>query len=129
MMPWSTRNSPARKQMVSRMKRGDIFFAQLDPTEGAEIQKTRPVLIVSNDVANRASSLVTVLPLSSNTTRIFPFEVELLTQDTGLAKNSKAMAQQVRTIDKSRLSHKRSGQLDARKMLLVDAAMRVHLGL
>jgi mRNA interferase MazF len=115
--------------MVSRMKRGDIFFAQLDPTEGAEIQKTRPVLIVSNDVANRASSLVTVLPLSSNTTRIFPFEVELLTQDTGLAKNSKAMAQQVRTIDKSRLSHKRSGQLDARKMLLVDAAMRVHLGL
>ncbi len=111
------------------MKRGDIFFAQLDPTEGAEIQKTRPVLIVSNDVANRASSLVAVLPLSSNTTRIFPFEVELLTQDTGLPKDSKAMAQQVRTIDKLHLSAKRSGQVNTRKMPLIDAALRLHLGL
>jgi mRNA interferase MazF len=115
--------------MASRMKRGDIFFAQFDPTEGAEIQKTRPVLIVSNDVANRASSLVTVLPLSSNTTRIFPFEVELLALDTGLPKDSKAMAQQVRTIDKSRLSVKRSGQVNARKLLLIDAALRLHLSL
>ena len=55
------------------MQRGDIYFAQLDPTRGAEIRKTRPVVIVSNDIANRASSLVTVVPLSSNISRVFPF--------------------------------------------------------
>ena len=87
------------------MKRGDIYFAQLDPTRGAEIRKTRPVVIVSNDVANRASSLVTVVPLSSNVSRVFPFEVAVSTAQSGLPKDSKAMAQQVRTIDKARLAN------------------------
>ena len=91
------------------MRRGDIYFAQLDPTLGADIQKTRPVVIVSNDSANRASSLVTIVPLSSNTSRVFPFEVLLTSEATGLNKDSKAMAQQLRTLDKARLSGKRSG--------------------
>jgi mRNA interferase MazF len=111
------------------MKRGDIYFAQLDPTRGSEIQKTRPVVIVSNDVANRASSLVTIVPLSSNVSRVFPFEVALTAEQSGLPKDSKAMAQQIRTIDKSRLSHQRSGHLKPKQLTALDEALRLHLGL
>lgn len=111
------------------MQRGDIYFAALDPARGSEVQKTRPVIIVSNDVANRASSLVTVIPMTSNRTRVYPFEVALETHDTGLDKNGKAMAQQLRMLDKARLGTLRRGAVTAEKMLLVDAAMRLHLGL
>jgi mRNA interferase MazF len=115
--------------MGSFMKRGDIYFAQLDPTRGAEIQKTRPVVIVSNDVANRASSLVSIVPISSNISRVFPFEVPLTAEQSGLPKDSKAMAQQIRTIDKSRLAHQRSGALRAKQLTVLDDALRLQLGL
>lgn len=111
------------------MKRGDIFFAMLDPTRGSEIQKNRPVVIVSNDVANRASSLVTVVPLTSSLARVFPFEVQLNAEDTGLGKNGKAMAQQVRTLDKGRLGSARRGHVTPDKMLQIDAALKLHLAL
>ena len=111
------------------MKRGDVFYANLDPSQGAETQKTRPVVIVSNNAANRAGALVTVLPLTSNVTRIFPFEVKLPASDTGLGKDSKAMAQQVRTLDKGRLAQSASGQVPAKLMQQVDAALRLHLSL
>ena len=111
------------------MKRGDIYFAQLDPTRGAEIQKTRPVVIVSNDVANRASSLVSVVPLSSNVSRVFPFEVAIGAKQSGLTKDSKAMAQQIRTLDKARLANTRSGYLPSAQLIALDAALRLHLAL
>ena len=111
------------------MKRGDVFYANLEPTQGAETQKTRPVVIVSNDAANHAAVLVTVLPITSNVSRIFPFEVKLLATDTGLSKDSKAMAQQVRTLDKGRLAKSVAGHVPANLMLQVDAALRLHLSL
>ena len=111
------------------MKRGDVFYANLEPTQGAETQKTRPVVIVSNDAANRVAALVTVLPITSNVSRIFPFEVKLLAADTGLSKDSKAMAQQVRTLDKGRLAKSVAGHVPANLMLQVDAALRLHLSL
>ena len=111
------------------MKRGDIYFAQLNPTRGAEIQKTRPVVIVSNDIANRASSLVSVVPLSSNVARVFPFEVAITAKQSGLPKDSKAMAQQILTLDKARLSSTRSGFLPAAQVTALDAALRLHLAL
>ena len=111
------------------MKRGEIFFAALDPTRGSEIQKTRPVIIVSNDAANRAASLVTVVPLTSSISNIHPFEVKLAAHDTGLPKSSKAMAQQVRTIDKARLGSLRRGSVSAVKMRQLDDALRLHLAL
>ena len=111
------------------MKRGDIYFAALDPARGFEVQKTRPVIIVSNDVANRASRLVTVIPMTSNRTRVYPFEVALDESDTGLGKDRKAMAQQVRTLDKARLGTFRRGAVTGDKMLLVDVALRLHLEL
>jgi mRNA interferase MazF len=111
------------------MKRGEIFFAALDPTRGSEVQKTRPVIIVSNDAANRASSLVTVVPLTSNVSNVHPFEVKLGARETGLSKDSKAMAQQVRTIDKSRLGSVRRGLVPTVKLRQVDDALRLHLAL
>ena len=111
------------------MKRGDIFLAALDPTRGSEIQKTRQVIIVSNDAANRAAALVTVVPLTSNASNVHPFEVKLGARETGLSKDSKAMAHQVRTIDKLRVGSLRKGMVPALKMRQLDDALRLHLGL
>ena len=58
------------------MKRGEIYFANLNPTVGSEIAKRRPVLIVSNNANNRAANTVTILPITSNVSRIYPFEVQ-----------------------------------------------------
>ena len=82
------------------MKRGEIYYANLSPTVGSEIDKHRPVLVVSNDANNRAPNTVTILPITSNVTRVYPFEVLLNPEDSGLSKPSKVQAQQVRTISK-----------------------------
>ena len=111
------------------MKRGEIYFADLSPTVGSEINKRRPVLIVSNDANNRASSTVTVLPLTSSIARVYPFEVLLAAQQCGLPKDSKAMAQQIRTIPKDRLHPGKAGELDRDLMRRIDAAIRLHLAL
>lgn len=111
------------------MKRGDIFFAALDPAVGSGVQKTRPVVLVSNNAANRAAAVVTVVPLTSSVARVFPFEVLLPAGRTGLAKDSKAMAQQVRTIDKARLNARAAGQLQPDDLAALDGALRLHLGL
>jgi mRNA interferase MazF len=111
------------------MRRGEIYFAALDLTVGAKVQKTRPVVVVSNNAANRASSVVTVVPLTSNVARVFPFEVLLPAARTGLAKDSKAMAQQVRTLDKARLNARAAGQLQPADAQALDRALRLHLAL
>jgi Growth inhibitor len=87
------------------MRRGEIYYAGLSPTVGSEINKRRPVLIVSNDANNRAASTITVLPVTSNLSRVYLFEVLLDTKESGLSRPSKAQAQQIRTIAKQRISH------------------------
>lgn len=109
------------------MKRGEIWFADLSPTRGSEIAKQRPVLIVSNNANNRASSTITVLPITSNVTRVYPFEVFLPAAEGGLPKDSKIQAQQIRTIAKERVSGKVIGEMDKEKLQAVDAAIRLHL--
>ncbi len=111
------------------MKRGEIYFAVLDPTRGSEIQKTRPVIIVSNDAANRAAAVVTVVPLTSSIAIVHPFEVKLSARETGLSKDSKALAQQIRTLDKARLATTRKGVVPRAKMHQIEEALRLHLGL
>lgn len=86
------------------MKRGEIYYADLNPTVGSEVAKRRPVLIVSNDANNRAASTVTVLPITSNTSRVYPFEVLLAPEAGQLPKQSKVQAQQIRTIAKQRIT-------------------------
>ena len=87
------------------MKRGEIYFADLDPAIGSETKKRRPVLIVSNDANNKVAETITVLPITSNITKIYPFEVFLDSKETGLLKASKAQCHQVRTLSKSRINN------------------------
>ncbi len=110
------------------MKRGEVYIARLDPTVGSEIQKTRPVVIVSNDANNEMANTVTVVPLSSkNTEKIRFFEV-LIPSDVGLAMKSKARADQLRTIDKSRLTI-RVGRIGEETAIQLNRAMKIHLDL
>lgn len=111
------------------MKRGEIYYADLSPSVGSEINKRRPVLIVSNDANNKASSTLTILPITSNVERVYPFEVMLAKKDSGLRKPSKAQAQQIRTVSKQRIKGKVQGRLNKAAMLLVDAALKLHLAL
>jgi mRNA interferase MazF len=114
--------------MELMMKRGEIYFANLDPTIGSEIKKTRPVLIVSNDANNRFSSTVTIIPLTSKVGKVYPFEVRLSTADSGLPKDSKAQCHQIRTISKARMMGNSVGQVDKSGMLKIRFALALHLG-
>ena len=80
-------------------KRGEIYWVNLDPTVGCEIKKTRPGLIISNDVQNRIGIVYIIAPITSQIEKIYPFEVKLNIKD----KPSKAMLDQIRTVDAKRL--------------------------
>lgn len=82
------------------IKRGEVYWVNLDPTIGSEIKKTRPAVILSNNVQNRISARVVILPITSNTEKLFPFEARITLQKKG----AKVLADQVRTVDKSRLN-------------------------
>lgn len=115
------------------MRRGDITLAELDPVVGSEQGKVRPVVVVSNDGANawataHGSGVVTVVPLTSSVISIYPFQVLLLAEETGLSRDSKAQAEQVRSISASRISSV-IGSLSAELLAEVDEALRIHLAL
>jgi mRNA interferase MazF len=111
------------------MKRGDIYYVDLHPAVGSEMDKRRPVLIVSNNINNKAATTLTILPITSNVSRIYPFEVLLNPEVSGLTKASKVQAQQIRTISKQRIIGEVIGSLNEKIMLLIDAALKLHLGL
>lgn len=115
------------------MRRGDIYWVDLEPVRGAEANKIRPAVIVSNDAANRAAQrsgrgVVTVVPVSSNTDRIFPFQVLLPATECGLDEDSKAQAEQVRSVTVSRLN-RRAGTVPGDLLAKLDVALRTHLAL
>jgi mRNA interferase MazF len=90
---------------IRRMKRGDLYDARLEPTEGSEQGGVRPVIIVSRDVINASSPVVLAVPCTTyrRTKRVFPTQVLIQAPDGGLDKDSIAMADQVRVLSKSRL--------------------------
>lgn len=110
------------------IKRGEVWLANLDPTIGSEIQKTRPVVVVSNDVNNTNNNVITVLPITSNVTKVFSFEVLLPKGIANLPKDSKAKADQIRTLDKSRFA-KRIGSLPTSFITDIEKAILKHLGM
>ena len=111
------------------IKRGEIYLAALDPVIGREIAKTRPVVIVSNDKNNEFSGTVTILPLTSkNPQVVYPFEVLLSGGTANLPKDSKIKADQIRTLDKSRII-KNIGVLAKKDLDAIDKAMKIHLTL
>jgi len=109
--------------MTPPVQRGDVFWANLDPTIGVEIQKTRPVVVMSNDVINQRSQLVIVVPLTTNVTRLSPSHVLIPRGEGGLTEDSKALTEQIRAMDKQRLTT-RIGILSPRFLRLIEQAIR-----
>ena len=115
------------------MSRGDIWLVEFEPVRGNEADKRRPAVVVSNDRANATASrlgrgVVTVVPLTSNITSVYPFQVLLPAALTGLSTDSKAQAEQVRTVAIERLT-KGIGRVEPHEMAQIDDALRLHLDL
>ena len=113
------------------MRRGDIHAVDLDPSHGSEADKRRPAVIVSNDAANATArrlgrGAVTVVPVTSNVERVYPFQVLLPAADTGLDRDSKAQAEQIRSVAVERVGG-RLGVVPNALMLEIDEALRLHL--
>jgi len=111
-------------------RRGEIYLTALDPTLGREIQKTRPALIIQNDVSNRLSEITIVAPITS-TVRfpLSPVHVPLAAdRNTGLSLTSVALFNQIRAVDRMRLIQ-RLGRIDGETLERVDEAIGISLGL
>ena len=115
------------------MRRGEIRLVDLEPVRGAGAGKLRPAVLVSNDGANVTAErlgrgVVTVVPVTSNTERVYAFQVLLPAAETGLAVASKAQAEQLRSVAVERIGV-RVGLLPADLLLALDEALRLHLAL
>ena len=109
-------------------ERGEIYLVCLDPTIGSEINKTCPAIIISNDINNQAAQTVTVIPITSSTKKVYPFETLLSSQESGLPKSSKAKCNQIRTIDKKRLV-KSLGKVSKKELKEIEDSLSIHLGM
>jgi mRNA interferase MazF len=115
------------------VRRGELRVVDFDPTRQSETAKRRLALIVSNDHANRTAqrlgrSVLTVVPITSNVDRIYPFQVLLPAGTGGLRVDSKAHAEQVRAVSVRRVGTL-IGQVPSAVMASIDQALRLHLGL
>ena len=115
------------------MQCGEIRLVDLEPVRGAAANTQRPAVIVSNDGANGTAQqlgrgVVTVVPVTSNTSRVHPFQVLLPADDTGLAVDSKAQAEQVRSVVVERIG-RRIGLMTAELQSALDEALRLHVAL
>ncbi len=112
-----------------RIRRGEIYLVTLDPIVGTEIGKTRPALIIQNDVGNEYSPVTIVAPITSRAvSRKYPTDVTITPEESGLEKQSRVLLNQIRTVDKSRL-YKKVGELSSNKMQEVDKAIRISLAI
>lgn len=110
------------------LRRGDILLVDFDPGRPGEAAKVRPAILVTNDIANALSPVVVVVPLTSNVIRVYPFELFLPAQETGLDRDSKAQVQLLRHIHRRRIL-RGLGSLPPHLMKALDARLREHLGL
>lgn len=109
-------------------KQGDIFLVDLEPALSGEADKTRPAVIMSNNANNEFAPTVTVVPLTSNTRKLYPFQVFLDGATTGLDFDSKAQAEQVRTVSKRRLK-RRVGRVEESDVSFIHQTLRLHFGM
>ena len=115
------------------MLRGEIRLVDLDPARSGEADKRRPAVIVSNDGANTSAArlgrgVITVIPVTTNVQRVYPFQVRLPAGETGLDRDSKAQAEQVRSVSIDRVVDK-LGSVPPALMLDIDEALRLHLSI
>ena len=108
------------------MKRGEIYLVSLDPVVGCETGKTRPAIVLQNEMANRSSPTVTVAPISSQIRRVFPFQVRLSAGEGGLTKESKVLCEQIRTISRARFQEC-LGELPGHRLKQIRDALERHL--
>lgn len=115
------------------MQRGDIVWVDLEPVRGNEANTRRPAVMVSNDGANRTATrlgrgVVTVVPVTANISRIYPFQVLLPADRCGLAVESKAQAEQIRSVTVERIGDT-VGHVPGDLLAELDDAIRLHLSL
>ena len=110
-------------------KRGEVFLVNFDPTVGTEIKKTRPALILQNDISNQYSPITIVAALTTQFDKnLYPTEVLVHQTEGGLKNDSVVLLNQIRSVDRKRLI-KRLGQLKMDTMKKVDLALQVSFGL
>jgi mRNA interferase MazF len=110
------------------VRRGDLVLVDLDPTKGDEIQKTRPAVVIQNDVGNEHSTTTIVAPVTS-TCRGYPFEVELEAHDEDVEKDSSVLLDQIRTISIEHRVLQKLGRISGAKMREIDEAIKLSLGI
>jgi mRNA interferase MazF len=110
------------------VRRGNVVTVRLDPAEGHEMKKTRPAIVVQNDIGNRNSSTTIVAPVTE-TYREYPFEVFVEADGSPLEKNSSIRLDQIRTVSVPKRIHSVVGSLDGPTMAEVDEALQLSLGL
>jgi mRNA interferase MazF len=119
----------SRQEKIAFPRRGEIYLVHFDPTVGHEIQKTRPAVIIQNDVSNQYSPITIVAAIRSQfSDPPFPREVVVEAAESGLPKRSAVIVNQIRSADRQRLT-KRLGQLSRQSMRRVDEAIKISLGL
>ena len=118
-----------RKQEVTPPKRGDVFIVVFDPTLGAEIRKSRPAVVIQNDIDNRYSPVTIVAAITSRLDNTqYPTDVHVRPPEGGLSKPSMVLSNQLRSVDKRHLVQ-RLGRLRPETMRQVDRALQLSLGL
>ncbi len=119
----------AAKQKIITPKRGEVYLVNFDPTVGAEIKKTRPALVLQNNIANEHSPITIVAAITSKyDDELYPIEVLIFAHEGGLSVDSVVLLNQVRSIDRRRLI-KRLGMVKAETMENVDEALQISFGL
>jgi mRNA interferase MazF len=119
----------AKRQKIGPPKRGEVYLVNFDPTVGAEIQKTRPALILQNDIANRHSAITMVAAITSKfDATLYPTEVLIRPPEGGLTTESVVLLNQVRSVDKRRLA-KRLGSLTPATLQQVERALLLSFGI
>lgn len=117
-----------QKAQITYPRRGEIYLVDFNPTIGHEIRKTRPALILQNDLGNLYSRLTIVAAITSQTDYLKPIDVCIPAWEGGLLKDSAVLLNQIRTVDKRRLK-KRIGAVKNKTMHLVNRAIEISLGL
>ena len=113
---------------MASIKQGQVVLVNFDPTVGAEAKKTRPAVVVSNDINNVHSPIISISPITSNVTKVYSFEVAIPPGVGGLKTRSKVMVNQTGAVDKIRLI-KQLGRLPEKIMLDVNQALKLHYDL
>ena len=119
----------AKREKVTQPRRGEIYLVNFEPTRGAKIKKTRPVLIIQNDIGNRYSPITIVAAITSQIGgKLYPTEVIVKASEGGLTADSLVLLNQIRSIDNGRLV-KRLGAIKPQTMQKVEDALRISMEL